>query len=64
MCEQGEEEEHRYEEDGKSRNGAEIDIDNLPLTQLVHLVTGGKVLVEGKKIIPLSFDISPCPHCV
>ena len=61
--EQGEEEEHKYEEDGKGQNEAEIDEENLPLTQLVHLGTGAKGLVEGKKRIPLRFNILPYPHC-
>ena len=60
---EGDEDEHKSEEDGKVKNEAESDEDNLPLTQVFRLSTGGKVLVEGKKIIPLGFDIFPYPHC-
>ena len=45
------------------KNEAEMDEDNLPLTQLVHLSTVGKVVVKGKKIIQMRFEISPYPYC-
>ena len=44
------------------KNEAEMDEDNLTLTQLVHLSTGGKGVVEGKKRIQMRFEISPYPH--
>ena len=60
----GEEEEHKNEEDGKGKNKGKNDEEKLPLTQMFCLSTGGKVLVEGKKRIPLCFDISPYPYYV
>ena len=48
----------KYEEDGKGKNESEIDEEKPPLTQLVCLGTGGKRLFEGKKRIPLHFEIS------
>ena len=61
--EEGDEEEYKSEEDEKDENEAEIYEYNLPITQLVCLGIGVKVLFEGKKIIPFRFDISPYPHC-
>ena len=39
---EGEEEEHKSEEDRKSKNEAESDEGNLPLTQIFCLSMGGK----------------------
>ena len=56
-------------EEGKEEDGvlegvyeAEIYEENLPLTRIFRLSTGGKGVVEDKKIIPSRFDISPYPN--
>ena len=57
------EDEHRYEKDRKGENEAEIDEENLPMTQIVRFSKDGKGVVEGKKKIPSIFYIPSYPYC-
>ena len=59
---EGKEEEYKSEEDEKGKHEAENDEENLPLNHIFCLSTSGKGIVEGKKRIPLRFDILPYPH--
>ena len=60
---EGDGDEQKSEEDGKVKNEAESDEDNLPLTQFFCLSIDSKGLFGGKKRISLRFDILPYPHC-